>query len=468
MGVGHSREVEEQLEAALALLDAARSKQEALRKENDTLQARITAQAASLLLHEDQATRNANSVHLVQQREALSKRVLLSIAVVAPLAARCIMRGLGLDEVLYNVRVHDATALAQGLCLVFIFGLLLQLRRYKWRRIRPERIVQRRGSGDLTAEGAGTRSPRPSGSAAPPAQLASAQMVSEAELACLAEIKRELYKVEPRPPLLPADEGMLDVQLIRFLREHGSNAGKIKNCYLRALEWRHKALPEIRETDDPLGWYSASEMMHGEWATQFAYIGIFCGKSKIGCPVKIERLGKYDLAGLQESDPNEYRKKFNLFYLSLIEFLQVRLDRMSLHEGRLVQTYEVFDLSGLGYHMINMTVLNFTKDILLNYSTHYPSSFRKAAVVNAPPWLPRVWRMISHVLPQSVKAKVKILGSDYYSELAEDLDEECLAWIECSNADLVRAPHPPPSKGGEGSGGEEEPLDGGPVVISDD
>ena len=110
---------------------------------------------------------------------------------------------------------------------------------------------------------------------------------------------------------------------------------------------------------------------------------------------------------MQESDPN-YRKKFNDFYLSLIEFLQVRLDLLSLEEGRLVQTYEVFDLAGLGYHMMTMTVINFTKDILLNYSAHYPQSFRKAAIVNAPPWLPRMWRMISAVLPNSVKAKVSV------------------------------------------------------------
>ena len=99
MGVGSSREIEEQLEAALALLDAARSKQDSLRKENDALQARITAQAASLLLHEDQATRAAagNSVHLVQQRDPLSKRVVLSMAVVAPLSTHCLLKGSGLD-----------------------------------------------------------------------------------------------------------------------------------------------------------------------------------------------------------------------------------------------------------------------------------------------------------------------------------------------------------------------------------
>ena len=119
--------------------------------------------------------------------------------------------------------------------------------------------------------------------------------------------------------------------------------------------------------------------------------------------------------------------------------------------------------------MMTMTVINFTKDILMNYSAHYPSSFRKAAVVKAPPWLPRVWRMVSHVLPQSVKAKVKILGVDYYKELAEDLTDECLAWIECSDADLIRAPHPPAKPASAQAGGEtDEPLDGDTVVVEGD
>ena len=74
--------------------------------------------------------------------------------------------------------------------------------------------------------------------------------------------------------------------------------------------------------------------------------------------------------------------------------------------------------------------------------------------------------MISHVLPQSVKAKVKILDHDYYKELAEDLTDECLAWIECSNADLVRAPHPPPRQ--DEANDENAPLDGEAVVVEGD
>ena len=85
--------------------------------------------------------------------------------------------------------------------------------------------------------------------------------------------------------------------------------------------------------------------------------------------------------------------------------------------------------------LVTMTVINFTKDILLNYSAHCaphpdpnrppraaapplrhraeraaapsapprrraaadPSSFRKAAVVNAPPWLPRA--VVASIFP---------------------------------------------------------------------
>ena len=116
--------------------------------------------------------------------------------------------------------------------------------------------------------------------------------------------------------------------------------------------------------------------------------------------------------------------------------------------------------------MMTMTVINFAKDILLNYSSHYPSSFRKAAVINAPAWLPRMWGFVSSVLPQSVKAKVRILGNDYYTELSEDLGDEPLAWLECSNADLVRAPHPPPTA--PGGGEDDDALDDETVVVEQD
>ena len=88
------------------------------------------------------------------------------------------------------------------------------------------------------------------------------------------------------------------------------------------------------------GWLSSSEMPNGEFATAFVAIGINAAFSKMGDPVKIERLGKFDLQKLGKviaTDPTS-RPRFNDFYLGLIEFLERKLDRYSVEQGRLVQT----------------------------------------------------------------------------------------------------------------------------------
>ena len=51
-------------------------------------------------------------------------------------------------------------------------------------------------------------------------------------------------------------------------------------------------------------------------------------------------------AGLRRH-PNGTRQ-LNAFYLGLVDFLQRRLDALSLANNRLQQTYEIFDLEGLG------------------------------------------------------------------------------------------------------------------------
>ncbi len=76
---------------------------------------------------------------------------------------------------------------------------------------------------------------------------------------------------------------------------------------------------------------------------------------------------------------------------------------------------------------------------------------------------------------------MKILGSNFHEILREDLGEEALAWIESSNADLVRAPHPPSSRRAQhavngdareaaarkGGGVSDEPLDGETLLVED-
>ena len=117
--------------------------------------------------------------------------------------------------------------------------------------------------------------------------------------------------------------------------------------------------------------------------------------------------------------------------------------------------------------MLTWGTINFCRDVLLNFATHYPSSFRKAVIINAPAFIPRFWSMVSGVLPNSVKAKVKFCGEDFWETLEAALTDEALAWVRASHADLVRAPTPigtaaPQREEAEGEEQEEDEAESHP------
>ena len=274
-------------------------------------------------------------------------------------------------------------------------------------------------------------------------------LASEAEARVIAQVTKALRAPPGRPAGLTDDQELLDVQLLRFVREHGLRADKVEGCFRKMLEWKAKTFADpmydwlkAERDQHPAAWASAAQMPHGDWATGHVSIAMNAGASKQGNPVKIERIGAYDIAGIEKQlGGNE---KLAQFYLGLVEHLAHRLDHQSLQEGRLQQTYEIFDLAGLSWSIVSMGAINFTKDVLLAFSTHYPSSFRKACIINAPSFIGWLWGMFSKVLPASVSAKVNILGKDYERVLQEDLTPEALAWVKSSHAALVHAPHPIP------------------------
>lgn len=259
-------------------------------------------------------------------------------------------------------------------------------------------------------------------------------MATPDELAVIYAVKHSLRQ-SPPPPNLPEDGKVVAVQLLRVVREHGTDARAVERVYRRALAWKRDNLPDKPQLDAlaESRWLCAAEMPHGEWAVGHWPIGFHCGYSKSGSPVKIERLGA--------CAPPSDTKLLYPYYLALVDTLQRRLDRTSVTSGRLQQTYELFDLAGLGTHMVTFTTLSFTKDVMLAFATHYPSSFSKAVVINAPSFMARLYRILSTVLPASVKAKVSILGAEYEAELANDLTPETLYWVTtASHAQLCRAP----------------------------
>ena len=124
----------------------------------------------------------------------------------------------------------------------------------------------------------GTASLRPAKSA-PPSRALSAPsptpddcgggMATPDELAVIYAVKHSLRQ-SPPPPNLPEDGKVVAVQLLRVVREHGTDARAVERVYRRALAWKRDNLPDKPELDAlaESRWLCAAEMPHGEWATR--------------------------------------------------------------------------------------------------------------------------------------------------------------------------------------------------------
>ena len=414
-GAPTSRQLEDELGEVQREVSTLRAKEAALSQENLKLKAQVVDQAQQNLL---QGAHKPEAAGI-----PFSKSEAFALAAIVPIV------GLLISDMIFISVAFNAIKFLQVAGLLTTAMMLL--------RLRSQRLSNEASSADRS-EPRSPRSPRVSRRAS-----SNPSSVTDMELEAI-EAVRHRMRANPMP-LLPEDDAMLDVQVLRFVREHGTGVNNIEKRYRAALAWRASNLPTIPERADG-GWMCAAEMPNGEWATQYVAIALNAGYSLQGNPVKIERLGKFDCKGVGKevaADP-QARVRFNEFYLGLIEFLERQLDKASVERGgELVQTYEIFDLEGLAVSIFfNKMVLNFLNDVLIAFSTHYPQSFRKAVIINAPGWLPKLWRLVSAVLPQSVTAKVDILGTDYQHVLQKDLTPEALAWVETSGPQLCRAPHP--------------------------
>ena len=104
-------------------------------------------------------------------------------------------------------------------------------------------------------------------------------------------------------------------------------------------------------------------------------------------------------------------------------------------------------LASDGFLLAPYFVAAWTLNLLSTFSAHYPQSFRKAAIINSPDFMVGFWKMVSGVLPASVRAKVVFLGNDYMVHLREELTDEALYWLQAPHDELSKAPfrqQPPP------------------------
>ncbi|KAL1500658.1 hypothetical protein AB1Y20_013306 [Prymnesium parvum] len=248
--------------------------------------------------------------------------------------------------------------------------------------------------------------------------------------------------LERRPPL-----AMLHMQLLRHLRALGAKgtASALAGSYRRAWERRaanHEAAVERRgevatwQMPASAGhWPAARELTHGEWAVRFVKIGLNCGRTTCGCPVKVERIGTYDTSAIVVEAHGE--EKLKEFYHSLLECQAEALDTDSLAAGRMLRAYEVFDLRGIRLAQVNLATLRFARSMLTTFSMCYPETTSRAVIINMPSFLRMPLRGLLEVLPERVRAKVSIFGDDYQQVLASELDADALKLLSADHNDVV-------------------------------
>lgn len=245
-------------------------------------------------------------------------------------------------------------------------------------------------------------------------------------------------------------------------------------------EWKKANLPakllcQPHDEHDELQhcWPSAADLAHGEWALGYICLGLRCGRARGGHPVKIERVGlaqtermeretgsageervssrKVKSTPLLQISPFVHRALLLLcttfggsplqlaqFYFAMIESMQQSLDAESLALGRMLGTYEIFDVRGMRLSQVSMVTMRFAKRMMIAFSKIYAETTVKVAIINLPWALRLPLAAVLEVLPARVRARVRILGEDFGSVLASEIDAEALRMLRAEAWELGR------------------------------
>ena len=101
----------------------------------------------------------------------------------------------------------------------------------------------------------------------------STALAQEGEARVIQIIRERLRADASLTGLLTDNDELLDVQLLRFVREHGLHEDKVEKRFRSMLEWKQKTFTDealrlqVNPDEDMGEWLSSEEMPKGEWAS---------------------------------------------------------------------------------------------------------------------------------------------------------------------------------------------------------
>jgi len=270
----------------------------------------------------------------------------------------------------------------------------------------------------------------------------------EAEQAAVAEVRRRAAaELEGCP-----EDMTHDLSIARFLRGHGGDPARAAEFMRRALRYRRdlvEAYPAVRAAREatardccsgsPVGLQAimmqlpnAAEVLK-VWPLRAAQ-----GASLDGLPVMVAapRLIGYD--AFEKLDRED---KIVPFLAASFEQRAVFLHHLSLQQRRLVKFVDVRDLTGfaiLPFLSKGRPLIAKLKQILTVVQDYYPEMLHQVIIFNAPSAISRVMSIVSSILNERMKAKIRIYPVvEAYNEVTRRLNARAIwSWMRQVNEDL--------------------------------
>lgn len=203
----------------------------------------------------------------------------------------------------------------------------------------------------------------------------------------------------------------------RLVEKFVLDSGSLKKALPRMrkmLEWRAEVC-----ADSAMSWSFDVDVMKEHYPHKY------CGYTKEGHPVYIERLGLLDLESLLKVVDVDSFTKYHILHWEFVH--GVLFPQASKKFGKEIdQLVTIVDMTGMGTSLFNVSALSVLSRIAEMDQECYPESSRKLYIVNVPWLFKAAWKILSPMLNARGRGKIEVLRGDCESVLADIVDRENL------------------------------------------
>lgn len=139
-------------------------------------------------------------------------------------------------------------------------------------------------------------------------------------------------------------------------------------------------------------------------AIKECYPHYFHGRSKDGCPVYYEMLGKVNIKRLKERGIDSHG--LLRYYIYVCEYMWTVLEPDDEHG----QVVSIMDVENVSISEMMGDAQEFLKMALQVMQSHYVDRCNRMFIVNAPFFFNMMWRVVSPLLNENTRKKISILG----------------------------------------------------------